>query len=202
MSEEEITPELLLNAYAQGYFPMAQAEDDPDLLWFYPQMRGIIPLGDEFHISRSNKRLFRNHKYEISLDRDFRGVMEQCRRARDGCWISDRIIDLYCQTHEMGFAHSVECWNEGELMGGIYGIALGGAFFGESMFSRQSGASKIALITLADMLYKAGYVLFDVQYVNEHLKQLKVIEISCESYLQRLDAALNIMPHKLNISSR
>ena len=197
---EEITPEMLLNAYAQGYFPMAQAEDDPELHWFRPEQRGIIPLGDDFHISRSNKRLFRNHKYEIVLNRDFRAVMEQCRRDRDGCWISDRIIDLYSETHNMGFAHSVESWQDDQLMGGIYGISIGGAFFGESMFSRETGASKVALISLTQSLHAAGYILFDVQYVNEHLKQFGVMEISCESYLQLLDEALDIVPHKLNIS--
>ncbi len=197
---EEITAEMLLNAYAQGYFPMAQAEDDPELMWFNPDPRALIPLDGGFHISRTNKRLFRQHEYALTLNRDFRGVMEQCRRDRDGCWISNRIIDYYSELHVKGFAQSLECWQGEQLIGGIYGITLGGAFFGESMFSRVSGASTIALMAMVEALCVAGYVLFDVQYVNDHLKQFGVVEISRDSYLERLDIALNVTPHKLNIS--
>lgn len=190
---------MLLNAYAQGYFPMAQTEDDPELYWFNPDQRAILPMEGELPLSRSHKRLFRNHDYQLVLNRDFRGVMEQCRRDRDGCWISDRIIDLYYQLHELGFAHSLECWQDEQLMGGIYGIALGGAFFGESMFSRVSGASTVALVALQQLLRRSGYGLFDVQYVNDHLKQFGVVEISRESYLTRLDQALDMVPQKLDI---
>lgn len=191
---------MLLTAYAQGYFPMARSEDDSELDWYYPQQRGIMPLDEKFHLSRSNKRLLRQHPYTLTLNKDFRAVMEQCRKERDGCWISDKIIELYSQTHDLGFAHSVECWKNDSLMGGIYGIAIGGAFFGESMFSRKSGASKIALITLRQSLIKAGYRLFDVQYVNEHLRQFNVQEISCDSYSQQLKEALALVPNELNIS--
>lgn len=151
-------------------------------------------------LPRSQKRLFRNHPYRLTLNKDFRGVMEQCRRNRDGCWISNRIIDLYSELHALGYAISLECWQEDELAGGIYGITLGGAFFGESMFSRVSGASKVALIALRQALYHAGYVLFDVQYVNDHLKQFGVVEISSESYLAQLQLALEVVPHELDIS--
>ena len=181
---------------------MAQGEDDSELYWYHPEQRGILPLDDGFHLSRSNKRLFQNHEYTLTLNKDFRGVMEQCRRNREGVWISNRIIDLYGELFELGFAQSVECWKDGALMGGIYGIALGGVFCGESMFSRESGASKIALITLQQALRKAGYVLFDVQYVNEHLTQFGVQEIPRARYLERLEQALTLRTHKLDISAR
>lgn len=201
MSErEDITPEFLLAAYAQGYFPMARSETDDGLDWYYPRRRGVLSLETEFPISRSHKKLFRDHPYTLTLNQDFRGVMEQCRRNRKGgCWISDRLIDLYTQTQELGFAQSVECWKDGVLTGGVYGISLGGVFFAESMFSRETGASKVALISLQRALRRAGYVLLDVQYVNEHLKQFGAVEISRDSYLQRLSNALAVVPQKLDI---
>lgn len=197
---EDITPEILLTAYAQGYFPMAQAADDEEIYWFNPEHRGIISLDGGFKINDSNQRLLISHRYSLTVNKAFRAVMEGCRENRDGCWISDKIIDLYCQVHEMGFASSIECWEADKLQGGLYGIHLGGAFFGESMFSRQSGASKIALISLVGALREAGYQLLDAQYVNDHLKQFGVVEISSESYLERLKSALKVVPKKLDIS--
>ena len=191
---------MLLNAYAQGYFPMAQSEDDPELMWFNPDPRALIPLDGGFHISRTNKKLFRQHEYRLTLNRDFRGVMEQCRRDRDGCWISNRIIDYYSELQTRGFAQSLECWQGEQLVGGIYGVTLGAAFFGESMFSRVSGASTIALMAMVKALRAAGYTLFDVQYVNDHIEQFGIIEISREHYLERLDVALDVAPKELNIS--
>ena len=192
---------MLLNAYAQGFFPMAQSASDEEIHWYNPLQRGIIPLDERFKINHSNQRVLRSHPFSLTVNRDFRLVMEACRENRDGCWISDKIIDLYCETHKMGFASSIECWQGDELMGGLYGIHIGGAFFGESMFSRQSGASKIALISLVQALRVAGYQLLDAQYVNEHLKQFGIVEISAESYKAKLNAALEVMPQKLNIGS-
>ena len=183
---------MLLTAYAQGYFPMARSEDDSELDWYYPQQRGIMPLDEKFHLSRSNKRLLRQHPYTLTLNKDFRAVMEQCRKERDGCWISDKIIELYSQTHDLGFAHSVECWENDSLMGGIYGIAIGGAFFGESMFSRATNASKVALVYLVERLNAGGYALLDTQFITDHLKTMGAIEISRSEYHALLKEALMV----------
>ncbi len=188
-----ITWELLLAAYASGYFPMAENRDDPEIHWFYPEQRGIIPL-DDFHVPQSLAKFIRKNPFEITTDKAFPEVIKACAERDDGTWINDTILRLYCELWEKGFAHSVECWRDGKLMGGLYGVALGGAFFGESMFSRATGASKVALVHLVQLLETAGYRLLDTQYVNEHLKQFGVIEIPREDYLKRLEAALAITP--------
>lgn len=180
---------------------MAQGEQDESVGWYLPEQRAILPLceADGLHFSRSNRRLLQNHSFTLTLNHAFREVMEGCRENRDGCWISDKMIDLYDQTHRLGYAHSLECWQDNQLIGGIYGIAIGGLFCGESMFSRVSGASKVALYTLVTTLEKAGYQLFDVQYVNPHLQQFGVKEISADAYGEKLGHALQLTPHKLQI---
>lgn len=178
---------------------MARSIDDPELYWFCPEMRGVMPLDSRFHISRSLKRFMSKEPFTLTLNQEFSGVMLGCRENRDDSWINDQILKLYGELHRLGYAHSVECWQAEKLVGGIYGVALGGAFFGESMFSRVSGASKVALVTLHAMLCEAGYVLFDVQYENDHLQQFGVIEIPRSSYLHQLDVALEVEVKELQL---
>ncbi|WP_066711277.1 leucyl/phenylalanyl-tRNA--protein transferase [Celeribacter ethanolicus] len=184
----ELTPELILQAYANGVFPMAESRDDDSLFWVDPRDRGILPL-DGFHISRSLARLIRQDRYRVTLNRDFIGVMEGCA-DREETWINATIFDLYCELHDMGFGHSVELWDEDRLVGGTYGLALGTAFFGESMFSRVPSASKIVLAYLVARLRLTGFTLFDTQFLTEHLASLGGIEISRAEYRVRLRKAL------------
>lgn len=195
-----ITASDLLDAYAQGYFPMAKSREEPELYWFTPEARGVLPL-EGFHLPRSLQKFLRKHPFTLTLNRDFAGVIEACATARDDTWINPEIERLYNELHRMGHAHSVECWLEGALVGGLYGVSLGGAFFGESMFSRTSGASKVALAALVETLRAAGYTLLDTQYVNDHLLQFGVQEIPRAHYLQQLQQALEIQPHSLACSS-
>ena len=183
----------LLNAYANGYFPMAMSRDDDELHWFNPEARGIIPL-DAFHIPRSLARCMRKNPFRITTDTAFPQVIEACASEHDDTWINGPIVQLYCELWEQGFAHSVECWRDEKLVGGIYGVAIGGAFFGESMFSRVPNASRVALVHLVELLKQGGYTLFDTQFVNDHLKQFGVVEIPREEYLERLRAALLLSP--------
>jgi leucyl/phenylalanyl-tRNA--protein transferase len=187
-----LTPQLLLGAYASGIFPMAESRNDPDLYWIDPDARGIIPL-DSFHVPRRLRKTLRNTPYEVRCDSDFIGTIRGCAEpqgARPETWINDEIERLYGALFEMGFAHSVECWLNGELVGGLYGVSLGGAFFGESMFTRARDASKIALCHLAARLRKSGYVLLDSQFVTDHLTQFGTIEIDRAEYKNRLAEAL------------
>lgn len=196
MTPPPLTPELLLNAYASGYFPMGETRDDDALYWFHPEKRGIIPL-EHFHIPQSLRKAMRKTPYRLTTNRCFERVIRACSEAsptRQESWINEPIIALYTELFRMGFAHSVECWKEEELVGGLYGVALGGAFFGESMFSRATNASKIALVHLVTHLRNAGYSLLDTQYVNDHLKQFGVTEIPRDAYLEKLDAALELTP--------
>lgn len=189
-----LTPQLLLGAYASGIFPMAENRNDPDLYWIDPDMRGIIPL-ESFHVPRRLRKTLRNAPYEIRCDADFVGTIRGCAEpqgTRPETWINDEIERLYGALHEMGFAHSVECWLDGELVGGLYGVSLGGAFFGESMFTRARDASKIALCHLAARLRKSSYVLLDSQFVTDHLVQFGTIEIDRAEYKTRLAAALKV----------
>jgi len=188
MADETLTPELLLHAYAAGVFPMSEARDDPEVFWVDPRRRGIIPLNG-FHISRSLARRIRRGGYEIRVDSDFAGVLSACA-DREETWINDTIFALYMALHRMGHAHALEVWQEDELVGGVYGVALGAAFFGESMFSRRTDASKIALAYLVDRLREGGFRLFDTQFVTEHLKSLGGVEISRAVYRERLAQAL------------
>ncbi len=183
-----LTPELLLQAYANGVFPMAEDRDDDRLFWVDPRMRGVIPL-DGFHASRSLRRLIRQERYRVTFDTDFLGVMEGCA-DRPETWINDTIFDLYGALYELGFGHSVEVWDEDRLVGGSYGLALGTAYFGESMFSRVDNSSKLALAYLVARLNLTGFTLFDVQFITEHLATLGAIEIPRASYHARLNRAL------------
>ena len=184
----EITPQLLLQAYAAGIFPMSEGRDDPNLFWVEPKRRGIIPL-DGFHISRSLASKIRQNPFEIRINSDFASVVAACA-DRDETWINAEITALYSALHEEGFAHSLELWKGRDLVGGVYGVALGAAFFGESMFSRARDASKIALAYLVARLNAGGFTLFDVQFTTPHLIRLGAIEISRIGYRKRLDAAL------------
>ena len=187
-----IPSELLLSAYASGWFPMAV--DGGEIRWFSPDPRGIIPL-DTFHMPRRLARVIRKGVFRIEIDRAFESVMRACAEAeRDaddpGTWISDEIVRSYCALHEHGVAHSVETWQGDRLVGGLYGVALGGAFFGESMFHRETDASKVALAALVERLRSRGYTLLDTQWVTEHLEQFGAIELSRSRYLRLLDASL------------
>lgn len=183
-----LTAELLLNAYARGIFPMAESRDDPVLHWVDPRLRGILPL-DGFHMSRSLARLIRRGGLTIRIDTAFSDVVRGCA-GREETWINARLLRLYDELHRMGFAHSLEVWEDGQLVGGAFGIALGGAFFGESMFSTRRDASKVALAYLVDHLRQSGFVLLDTQFLTPHLASLGGIEIPRADYHQRLDTAL------------
>ena len=187
-----LTPDMLLRAYAAGIFPMAESADDPELFWVDPTRRGIIPL-DAFHVPRRLRRVLRRGGFEVSLDRDFAGVMQGCAEAsetRPSTWINDEIVRLYTALHERGAAHSVECRAAGELVGGLYGVSLGAAFFGESMFSRATDASKVALVHLVARLRAGGYRLLDTQFLTPHLAQFGGIEIPRARYRRLLADAL------------
>lgn len=190
-----LTPEILLSAYAQGYFPMAKSRSAKEVNWYYPEHRGILPL-EEFHVPSSLAKFMRKSNYRISIDENFREVIIACadapRDADGGTWINDEIIDAYCELHRLGYAHSVEVWEENELIGGLYGVSLGRAFFGESMFSRKTNASKSALVYLVEHLKSQNYQLLDTQYVNDHLLQFGVKEIPRVEYLALLQAALSM----------
>lgn len=187
---QKLSPELLLSGYAQGVFPMAQTRDDPRLYWFDPELRGIIPL-ENFHISRSLAREIRRETFTVTTNTAFNAVVEGCA-ARDETWINGALFALYDTLHRARFAHSLEVWQDGELVGGVFGIALGGAFFGESMFSRRTNASKVALTYLVDRLRQAGFTLFDTQYLTTHLASLGGIEIPRAAYHAKLAEALRI----------
>ena len=188
-----ITPQVLLKAYAVGVFPMAESADDPALYWVEPDERGLIPL-DGFHISHSLKKSVRHAGFEIRIDTSFETVMRACAEKtadREETWINERILKLYTQLHKMGFCHSVETWKDGALVGGLYGVRLGAAFFGESMFSRQRDASKVALVHLVEGLKRGGFALLDTQFITTHLARFGAIEIPRERYLLKLHDALN-----------
>jgi leucyl/phenylalanyl-tRNA--protein transferase len=185
----ELTPGLLLRAYASGIFPMAESADDPEVHWVDPSRRGIIPLGG-FHISRSLRRAILSHDYEARFDSDFSNVVAACS-DRSETWINDTIFELYQALHKRGAAHSQEVWRDGELIGGVYGVALGSAFFGESMFSRRTNGSKIALAYLIDRLNQTGFTLFDTQFITPHLLSLGGKEIARAQYLELLEAAID-----------
>ncbi|WP_298720829.1 leucyl/phenylalanyl-tRNA--protein transferase [uncultured Ferrovibrio sp.] len=191
---EPLTPELLLQAYARGYFPMADSADDPGYFWVYPQRRGILPL-DSFHVPRKLARTVRAGRFRITVDQDFAAVIAACAAPADhpqrrNTWINETIRHAYIQLHRLGFAHSVECWDGENLVGGLYGVKLGAAFFGESMFSRATDASKVALVHLVGRLIAGGFVLLDTQFVTPHLMQFGAIEVPREKYLDMLFDAL------------
>jgi leucyl/phenylalanyl-tRNA--protein transferase len=183
-----LTAELLLHAYASGVFPMAEHQDDPEIFWVDPKRRGILPL-DGLRISRSLTRRLRRSTYQVTVNQDFAAVLTACA-DRAETWINAEIHDRYVELHQMGNAHSVEIWQDGELSGGVYGVTLGGAFFGESMFSHRTDASKIALCYLVDRLNLAGFTLCDTQFLTAHLASLGGLEISRAAYQTHLRDAL------------
>ena len=184
-----LSPEVLLFAYQQGLFPMAEGRNAKQIQWIQPEKRGIFQLGN-FHISKSLRRVILKKDYSITINSCFPKVMEKCA-DRSETWINDDIYNCYCKLHEDGFAHSLEVWRNSHLIGGVYGVTIGAAFFGESMFSEAANGSKIALAYLHDRLLKAGFLLFDTQFLTEHLASLGAIEISQAQYLVKLEKALN-----------
>ncbi len=188
----EITPQVLLRAYSIGMFPMAESADDPSLFWVDPEQRGVFPL-DGLIVSRSLAKLVRSDRFEIRVDHDFDAVISGCAgggQERPKTWINERIRKLYLDLFQRGFAHTVEAWREGRLVGGLYGVQIGGAFFGESMFHTERDASKVALVHLVARLRAAGAMLLDTQFVTPHLQSLGAIEIPRAAFHLQLDEAL------------
>jgi len=184
-----LTPDLLLRTYASGIFPMGN-EDTGGVHWHAPDPRAHLPL-DDVHVPHNLRRRVRRREFAVTADRDFESVIRHCA-DRPRTWITPRIVRVYTALHERGYAHSVECWQEDELAGGLYGVALGGAFFGESMFYRVSNASKVALIHLVRQLQAGGFALLDTQYSTEHLERFGVTEIPRSAFEQRLEQALKV----------
>jgi len=190
----ELTPQMLLRAYALGVFPMAEGRQDPEIYWIDPEDRGILPL-ENFHVPRRLRRTLRQRPFEIRCDTAFREVILGCAEPapdRPDTWINDEILRLNTELFEMGYAHTVECWRDDTLVGGLYGIAIGGAFFGESMFSRVRDASKVALVHLVLRLRLGGFRLLDTQFVTRHLERFGAVEISRAEYRQRLTRAIAV----------
>jgi leucyl/phenylalanyl-tRNA--protein transferase len=193
VSTIRLSCEQLVRAYSMGVFPMARHRDDPRLFWIDPEERGILPL-ETFHVPRSLRKAIRRADLAVKCDTAFEQVMRACAEPTEGrpeTWINDEILRLFVELHGHGLAHSVEVWRDDQLVGGLYGLSLGAAFFGESMFSRETNASKIALAHLVARLRKGGYRLLDTQFVTEHLAQFGTIEISRREYLRRLGRALD-----------
>ena len=188
----EITPQVLLKAYSCGIFPMAESADDPALYWIEPQFRGVLPL-HAVHLPKRLRRTIRQDLFEVRIDTTFEGVISGCAASRPGrrsTWINKRIRQLYGELFQSGSCHTVETWLDGRLVGGLYGVQLKGAFFGESMFSRETDASKAALAYLVERLRAGGFALLDTQFLTDHLTQFGTVEIPKAEYLERLAAAL------------
>lgn len=190
----EITPALVLRAYSLGIFPMAESRDAESVFWIDPDVRGILPL-DRFHIPRRLKRTVRHGQFDVRCDTAFDAVIDACaetRGDRSDTWINGQVRHLFRALNTMGVVHSVECWRDGRLVGGLYGLALGGAFFGESMFSRERDASKVTLVHLAARLVHGGFVLLDTQFLTDHLAQFGAVEVPRAAYKDMLDDAIAI----------
>jgi leucyl/phenylalanyl-tRNA---protein transferase len=191
-ADHRITPDLLLRAYASGLFPMADSADDPDLFWVEPELRGVLPL-DAFHIPKRLARTVRQAPFEIRFNTAFDEVVSACAESvenRPSTWINSTISELYGALHRLGHAHSVEAWRDGQLVGGLYGVSLRRAFFGESMFSRATDASKVCLVHLVSRLRERGFVLLDTQFTTEHLKRFGAIDVPRDDYAEMLAEAL------------
>ena len=189
-----LTADDLLAYYVNGVFPMAEHRDDPDLFIVDPEERGVLPL-DRFHVPRKLRKVVRSDQFMVRTDSAFSRVIEGCAAVthdRPSTWINSTILNLYSQLNRRGYAHSVECWRDNKLVGGLYGVSIGGVFFGESMFSRVSDASKVALVHLVDRLRLGGYRLLDTQFTNPHLEQFGIEAIPRHEFQRRLDDALNI----------
>ncbi len=187
-----ISPDLLLRAYATGVFPMAESADDPEVFWVRPELRGIIPL-DGFHVPKSLTKTLRQDRFDIRFDTDFPGVIDGCAEAREGrpsTWINQPIREAYSELFARGHCHTVEAWREDRLVGGLYGVTLGRAFFGESMFSRERDASKVCLVHLVRRLRERGFALLDTQFTTEHLKRFGAIDVTRGKYERMLEEAL------------
>ncbi|MBN8182727.1 leucyl/phenylalanyl-tRNA--protein transferase [Roseibium aggregatum] len=190
----EITPQVLLKAYACGLFPMAESADDPGLFWLEPERRGILPLNN-FHLPRRLRRTIRNDVFEVRVSTDFQGVIDGCAEPMPGrqkTWINREIRRLYGELFDMGYCHTIEAWQDGELVGGLYGVSLNGAFFGESMFTFRTDASKVCLAHLVARLIVGGYSLLDTQFVTEHLSKFGTEEVPQAAYNELLSEALKL----------
>ena len=195
--QDELTPEILLRAYSIGLFPMAESADDPEIVWVSPELRGILPLDQRFHVSGSLAKFIRKQPFDIRFDHDFPAVMRACAEEtpeRPSTWINETIFRLYCALHRMGHAHSVEAYEDGALVGGLYGVSLGSAFFGESMFSRRTNASKVCLVALVERLRARGFTLLDTQFTTDHLKTFGAVDIPKKNYMVLLEQAM-LSPH-------
>jgi leucyl/phenylalanyl-tRNA--protein transferase len=187
-----IEPALLLQAYAAGWFPMGiEPDQGAGIEWFSPDPRGVLPLDDRFHVPTRLQRVLRQRRFEVRVDTRFAEVMRACA-VRDETWITPEILDSYQELHRLGHAHSVEAWRQGRLAGGLYGVALRGAFFGESMFHEEADASKVALCALVDRLRARGYALLDIQWVTPHLAQFGALQVRRKRYLKLLDESLKL----------
>ncbi|MDL2400797.1 leucyl/phenylalanyl-tRNA--protein transferase [Rhizobium mayense] len=187
-----ITPEILLRAYSIGLFPMAESADDPEIFWVEPELRGVLPL-DTFHVSKSLAKTIRRKPFDIRFNTDFDAVIAACAEQTNGrpsTWINKTIRTLYSTLHHIGHAHSVEAWEGGKLVGGLYGVSLGSAFFGESMFSRRTDASKICLVHLVERLKQRGFTLLDTQFTTEHLRTFGAIDVPKDQYARMLEKAM------------
>lgn len=193
------SPETLIKAYSLGVFPMADSAESREIKFYDPDVRALIPLAwregarHEFHLPRRLARTVRQHRFDVTIDRDFPAVIDQCAllgEGRDETWINRDIRQLYIALHRLGFAHSIEVWQDGRLVGGLYGVALRAAFFGESMFSRQTDSSKVALVHLVARLRAGGFQILDAQFTNDHLRQFGIHEVSRDQFQQRLQRAL------------
>ena len=190
--EFEITPQVILKAYALGIFPMAESAADPTLYWIEPELRGVLPL-DGICVPKRLARTIRQQKFEVRVDSDFHGVIDGCAASRPGrrtTWINGKIRELYGDLFRQGYCHTVETWRDGRMVGGLYGVHIGGAFFGESMFSTQTDASKVALVYLAARLIYANFSLLDTQFITEHLKQFGAVEVNRAQFQKLLHDSL------------
>jgi leucyl/phenylalanyl-tRNA--protein transferase len=184
-----LSVDLLLRAYMSGAFPMAHPEDDNEIYWHTPNMRGIIPLDNRFRVTKNLSRLYRSGKFEFKISTEFETVIRHCAEQRESTWISEDIIDAYCELHRTGFAHSFEAWKDGKLAGGLYGVYIRKAFFGESMFHLVTDASKLALVFLVEFLRENEFKLLDTQYLNPHIASFGAYEIPHSEYLKLLRKA-------------
>lgn len=199
----DITPQVLIKAYSCGIFPMAECAEDHALYWIDPEHRGILPL-ENFHVTRSLKKTIRKKVFEIRVDNNFHKVIDGCALSQPGrrsTWINQRIRDLYGQLFKLGHCHTIEAWQNEKLVGGLYGVHIGGVFFGESMFSTARDASKVALVYLVARLIRGKFELLDTQFVTDHLKQFGAIEVSREKFQFLLDGALKVRSDFLGLSA-
>lgn len=188
----QLDSQTLLNAYASGVFPMSDSADDPEIFWVQPKERGIIPL-DDFHVPAKLAKTIRQRRFEIRVNHSFAEIMRACAEAtgdRPSTWINETIFEAYCELHRIGHCHSVEAWSENKLVGGLYGVTLGGVFFGESMFSRQTDASKVCLVILVERLRARGFTLLDTQFTTDHLKRFGAVDVPRKEYEKLLATAL------------